>query len=81
MDNYNTVGDKTVQHHKLTRRKNEWLDPEKNGKDCHEKRFVVQPYDGLPEIHTKNYRVQSHDMEKPRGREDPICTITQNEVV
>lgn len=40
-DGYNTVGDKTVQHHKQTRRKNEWLNPELNGKDCHEKRFLV----------------------------------------
>ena len=80
-DAYNTVEDKTVQHHKMTKRMNEWLDPEKNGQDCHENRFTALPYNGLPEVHSKNARVQSLNMEKPTGRNGKIYDLVKSEVV
>ena len=57
-DNYNTVLDKTVQMHKLSKRKFEWYqDPYINPDNPHEQRFVAQPMIGLPVVHSKNKKI------------------------
>lgn len=80
-DHYNTVADKTVQHHKMTRRKNEWLDPEKNGTDCHENRFKMLPNNGLTVYDSKNPRIKQVMMDQNYGREARIFDLMRNEAL
>lgn len=70
-DNYNTVIDKTVQMHKLSKRKFEWYqDPCINPDNPHEMRFVAQPKDGLPVVHSKNKKIlNAVRMRKEPGRD------------
>jgi hypothetical protein len=53
-DTYNVLNDKTIQLHKLSKRKNEWIyDPIYNPDNPHEKRFELLPYYGLPTVYSK----------------------------
>ena len=53
-DAYNILNDKTIQLHKISKRKNEWIyDPIQNPDNPHEKRFELLPYNGLPSVHSK----------------------------
>lgn len=82
-DAHNTVGDKTVQLHKMSKRQYEWYrDPKLNPDNAHERRFEMLPYDGLPDVHSKNARLHnSVDMQKERGRQARIIELVANEVV
>ena len=82
-DPYNTLDDKTVQHHKQSRKYTKFLeDRHMNPDDPHEMRFCSLPYDGLPLLNSKVKRPpQLVNMHHSDGRKQPILHLTSNENV
>lgn len=82
-DSYNLLNDKTVQIHKASKRKDEWLGSAfKNADPGAEERFNLLPKNGLPTVSSKVLRsVKPVAMSKMEGRHRPIINLVTNEVI
>ena len=82
-DSYNLLNDKTVQIHKASKRKDEWLGVAFRNIDAGaEERFKGLPMNGLPTVSSKVRRsFKPVAMSKMEGRHRPIINLVTNEMV
>lgn len=82
-DAYNILNDKTIQLHKMSKRKNEWIyDLAFNPNNPHEKRFEPLPYNGMPEVNSKIKKpFMLVNIKNNKGRSLPIIDLIDNEAI